>query len=153
MAGLFYLMFRSVRFRWCILANDILNTLKNANPGFTFDIPTAQSYRYGTTKTKPSPTLFVANIPSNAWFERVEAVFISDPGVTNVRQAKRLTMIFVDYEDISSATKFVPTITLVQLRPTPKQLIRNSYFLSSSASLPRQFYDIDLSPPTLSSLA
>eukprot|EP00240_Pyramimonas_obovata_P009856 CAMPEP_0118946988 /NCGR_PEP_ID=MMETSP1169-20130426/45205_1 /TAXON_ID=36882 /ORGANISM="Pyramimonas obovata, Strain CCMP722" /LENGTH=83 /DNA_ID=CAMNT_0006893109 /DNA_START=102 /DNA_END=349 /DNA_ORIENTATION=- len=55
---------------------------------------------YGTTKTKPSTTLFVANIPGGAWFERVEAVFMSDPGVTNVRQAKRLTMVFVDYEDV-----------------------------------------------------
>ena len=66
------------------------------------------SVRFGTTKTKPSPTLFVANIPTNAWFERVEAVFISDPGVTNVRHAKRGTMIFVDYESDRLATEYSP---------------------------------------------
>jgi len=60
---------------------------------------------YSTTKTKPSLTLFVANIPPGAWFERVEAVFMADPGLTSVRQAKRNTMVFVDYDDVPSATK------------------------------------------------
>eukprot|EP00976_Prorocentrum_cordatum_P062830 1176873-Prorocentrum_minimum.AAC.3 len=81
-------------------ADGATTWLLNAYPAF--------GHRYGTTKTKPSLTLFVANIPHKAWFERVEAVFMSDPGITNVRQAKRLTMVFVDYEDIASATKSVP---------------------------------------------
>jgi len=60
---------------------------------------------YSTTKTKPCMTLFVANIPPNAWFERVEALFLKDQGMTHVRQAKRGTMVFVDYEHSRAATE------------------------------------------------
>ncbi|KAK3262097.1 hypothetical protein CYMTET_29029, partial [Cymbomonas tetramitiformis] len=76
-----------------------------------FGSDTPDNYRqsmwngYGTTKTKPSSTLFVGNIPAAAWFERVEIIFLEDEGVCNVREAKRNTMMFVDYEDVQSATK------------------------------------------------
>jgi hypothetical protein len=63
------------------------------------------THSFGTTKTRPTSTLFVANIPpaAAAWFERVEAVFSGDPSLLFVKQVKG-TMVFVDYADTKSAT-------------------------------------------------
>jgi len=42
---------------------------------------------------------------AGAWFQRVEAVFSQDRGMTSVRQAKG-TMVFVDFDDTRCATRY-----------------------------------------------
>ncbi len=46
-------------------------------------------WRFGCTKTAPSPTLFVANLPAKCSFERIEAGFLDDPGIVWVRRSKK----------------------------------------------------------------
>ena len=56
----------------------------------------------GTTKTRPSPTLFVTNLPAAVTSAELERVFQFDPGFQRIRTVRR--MVFVDYDSESAAT-------------------------------------------------
>jgi hypothetical protein len=56
----------------------------------------------GVTRTTPSPTLFVTNIPPYVKTEQVRALFADDLGFGQLRTARH--MVFVDFDSVSRAS-------------------------------------------------